>query len=144
MFENDREHQSNMLSESVSMLTLSCALKTCGRGVFVCVFCRLSFFVCFGMLDPDLLATARNCGILFQTIWKHLDIIRHVRKPRKSKLRENEKCQQIFASKRVTTFSPKSFPATGVLADLLEGPVVIGHSPAAKYRRPFAFIYMTW
>ena len=40
--------------------------------------------------------------------------------------------------------SPNSFPAIGVLAVLIEGPVVISLSRAAKYRSPFAVIYMNW
>ena len=41
-------------------------------------------------------------------------------------------------------FSPNCFPATGVLAGLVEGLVVVGPSRAAKCRRPFVAIYMCW
>ena len=41
-------------------------------------------------------------------------------------------------------YSPNSFPAIGVLAGLVRGLVVVPHSRAAKWLRPFVAIYMTW
>ena len=40
--------------------------------------------------------------------------------------------------------SPNSFSAIGVLAGLIEGLVVVGHSVAAKWVTPFVAIFMTW
>ena len=50
----------------------------------------------------------------------------------------------VFKCLLMSFYFPNSFPATGVLAGLVERPVVISLSRAAKYLRPFAAFYMTW